>query len=72
MRPGIYRHKKRPELRYLFIGLAQDHDTHKEMIVYVPLFNRQGWENTPVMTIRSSEDFISNFEWLSERQPATE
>lgn len=69
MQAGIYRHRERTELLYLFIGLAQDHGTHEEVVVYVPLFNREGWENTPVMTYRKREDFEQNFEWASERQP---
>jgi hypothetical protein len=69
MKPGVYRNRKRPELLYLFIGLAQNHDTHDEVIVYVPLFERKGWEDTPLMTYRAADDFQKNFEWVSERQP---
>jgi hypothetical protein len=69
MKPGIYRHRERTELLYLFIGLAQEHDTHAEVVVYVPLFSRSGWEGTPVMTYRALENFQKNFEWVGERQP---
>jgi hypothetical protein len=71
MKAGIYRHCERTELLYLFIGLAQNHDTHEEAVVYIPLFNREGWEGTPLMTYRNRQDFEENFEWVSERQPET-
>jgi hypothetical protein len=69
MKAGIYKHRQRTDLLYLLIGLAQNHDTHEEVVVYVPLFVREGWENTPVMTYRTREDFEKNFEWVSSRQP---
>jgi hypothetical protein len=69
MKPGVYRHKKRTELLYLFIGLAQSHESHKEVVIYVPLFIREEWDGTPIMTYRTLEDFQENFEWISERQP---
>lgn len=72
MKAGVYRHKLRPELLYLFIGLAQDHDSRKQVVVYVPLFIRENWDDTPIMTYRSIEDFEQNFEWVSERQPVSE
>jgi hypothetical protein len=68
MKAGIYRHRVRTELLYLFIGLAQEHDSHKEVVVYVPLFIREGWEGTPIMTYRDIDDFQKNFEWVSDRQ----
>ena len=69
MKSGVYRHKERTDLLYLLIGLAQQHDTHEEVIIYIPLFNRDGWDETPIMTYRSLKDFTQNFEWVSERQP---
>jgi len=72
MKAGVYRHKLRNELLYLLIGLAQDHDSRKQVVVYVPLFIRENWDDTPIMTYRSLEDFEQNFEWVSERQPIAE
>jgi hypothetical protein len=72
MKSGIYKHRQRTDLRYLFMGLAQNHDTHEEVVVYIPLFIREGWEGTPVMTYRTREDFEKNFEWVSDRQPENE
>jgi len=71
MKSGVYRHLERDELLYLLIGLAQEHDTHQEVVVYVPLFKREGWDETPIMTYRSREDFEKNFEWVSDKQPKT-
>jgi hypothetical protein len=70
MKAGVYRHRTRTELLYLFIGLAQEHDTHHEVVVYVPLFSREGWEDSPIMTYRTKADFDKNFEWVSDRQPS--
>lgn len=69
MKPGVYRHRKHPELLYLFIGLARHHDTDEEVIVYVPLFTRSEWKGSARMTYRPIEDFNATFEWSDERMP---
>lgn len=68
MKAGVYKYRERPELHYLFIGIAQDHDTHKEVVVYAPLFRREGWDGTPIMTYRAREEFEEKFEWVGDGQ----
>lgn len=69
MKPGVYRHRKHPDLLYLFIGLAHHHDSKEESVVYVPLFTRPEWKGVPRMTYRSVDDFNTTFEWVDERMP---
>lgn len=69
MKPGVYRHKQYPELLYLFIGLARNHESDEEVIVYIPLFTRPEWKGTARMTYRTVENFNSTFEWVDERIP---
>lgn len=67
MKPGVYKHRKHPEFLYLFIGLARNHDTDEEVIVYVPLFTKPEWKGSARMTYRSVKDFENVFEWVGER-----
>ena len=69
MKPGVYQHKQLPERYYLYIGLARNHDTNEEVIVYVPLFTKPEWAGTARMAFRTVGDFDENFDWVGERLP---
>ena len=62
MKAGIYVNKKHPQDKYLFIGLARQHYTNEEVIVYVPLRVEAEWAGTARMSYRTVEDFNENFE----------
>lgn len=66
MQSGVYRHNNQ---YYLLIGLARNHDTNEEVIVYVPLLTKSEWSGTARMAFRTVEDFNQNFEWVGERLP---
>ncbi len=68
MKPGIYKHRKHPELKYLFMGLAHHHDNvNDDVAVYTPLFTRPDWAGRSIMTYRSLASFNETFEWVGER-----
>jgi len=69
MKAGIYVNKKHPRDKYLFIGLARQHYTNEEIIVYVPLRIEPEWAGTARMAYRTVEDFNENFEWVDDRLP---
>lgn len=72
MKAGIYAHKRHPQDKYLLIGLARDHHTNEEVIVYVPLRIEPEWAGTARMSFRTVEDFNETFEWVDDRLPAVE
>lgn len=69
MQAGVYANKKHPQDYYLLIGLARDHHTNEEIIVYVPLRVEPEWAGTARMAYRTVEDFKANFDWVGERLP---
>lgn len=69
MKAGIYVNKKHPQDKYLLIGLARQHYTNEEVIVYVPLRIEPQWAGTARMSYRTVEDFNENFEWVDDRLP---
>lgn len=72
MNAGIYINKKRPNDKYLLIGLARHSHTNEEVIVYVPLRVEPEWAGTARMSYRTVEDFNENFEWVGDRLPIAE
>ncbi len=54
--PGIYQHYK--GRFYLVIGTVVEHETRREMVLYVPLYLIS---RTQTMTIRPVEDFVNKF-----------
>ena len=70
MKAGIYTNKKHPQDKYLLIGLARQHYTNEEVIVYVPLRVELEWAGTARMSFRTVEDFNENFEWVGDRLPS--
>jgi hypothetical protein len=69
MKPGIYEHRKHPGNYYLFIGLAADHATGHEQVVYLPLYMKPEWVGRPPMYTRTPENFEETFTWVGERLP---
>ncbi len=69
MKAGVYVNKKHPEDKYLFIGLARQHHTNEEVIVYVPLRIKPEWAGTARMAYRTVDDFNEHFEWAGDRLP---
>jgi hypothetical protein len=69
MRAEIYTNKKHSQDKYLFIGLARQHYTNEEVIVYVPLRVEKEWAGTARTSYRTVEDFNENFEWADDRLP---
>lgn len=69
MQAGIYTNNKHPNDKYLFIGLARQHDTNEEIIVYVPLRVEPEWAGTARMCYRTVEDFNASFTWVGDRLP---
>jgi hypothetical protein len=74
MKAGVYITRKNanddcPPGYVLFIGLARDHRTDEEVIVYVPLRTEPKWSGTARMTFRPIDDFNANFEWVGDRLP---
>jgi hypothetical protein len=69
MKAGVYSSKKHPQDKYLLIGLARQHYTNEEIIVYVPLRIEKEWAGTARMSYRTVQDFNEHFEWADDRLP---
>lgn len=69
MNAGIYEHKGHRGNYYLLIGLARDHHSDEEFIVYVPLRIEPEWSGTARMAIRPARDFERTFEWVGDVLP---
>jgi hypothetical protein len=69
---GVYEHNKHPGNYYLLIGLARDHRTGDESVMYVPLRTEPEWRGTARMALRPVEDFEANFSWVGDRLPDDE
>ena len=54
---GVYQHYKGQY--YLVLGLAHHSETEESMVVYVPLYVREG----PRMAVRPAEMFFETVEW---------
>jgi hypothetical protein len=66
---GVYEHVRHPGNYYLLIGLARDHHTDEESVVYVPLRVEPEWAGSARMALRRVEDFDANFKWVGYRLP---
>lgn len=69
MNAGVYEHDRHPGNYYLLLGLARDHHTGHEQVVYVSLRTEPEWAGTARMALRSQDDFEQNFTWVGDRQP---
>lgn len=70
MNAGIYEHDRHPGNYYLFIGLARDHVTDIEYVIYVPLRVESEWAGTARMALRTVDDFHNTFTWIGDRLPS--
>lgn len=66
---GVYEHVRHPGHYYLLIGLARDHHTDEESVVYVPLRVEPEWAGTARMALRRVPDFLATFVWVGDRLP---
>lgn len=66
---GVYEHVRHPGNYYLLLGLARDHHTDEESIVYVPLRVESEWAGTARMALRRPEDFAATFRFVGDRLP---
>lgn len=66
---GVWEHVRHPGNYYLFIGLARDHHTDEESVVYVPLRVEPQWAGTARMALRRVDDFLDTFTWVGDRLP---
>jgi hypothetical protein len=69
MEAGVYEHNKHPGNYYLLIGLARNHYTDVEFVVYVPLRVESEWAGTARMALRTLQDFKDTFTFVGERLP---
>lgn len=68
---GVFEHNRHPGNLYLALGIARDHHTDVEYVVYVPLRVEPEWAGTARMALRTVADFDANFTYVGERQPTT-
>lgn len=69
MNAGVYEHDRHPGNYYLLIGLARDHHSDEEFVVYVPLRVEPEWAGTARMALRTPHDFTETFTWVGARLP---
>lgn len=70
MNAGVYEHVRHPGHYYLLLGLAREHDTDVEKVVYVPLRVEVEWQGTARMALRPVVDFEATFRYVGDRLPA--
>lgn len=66
---GVYEHDSHPDSFYLLIGLARDHDTDDEYVVYIPLRVDPEWAGSARMALRPLDEFLAKFTYRGLRLP---